>query len=193
MMAKTTSLWTLAAICTLSVSAQASSAARDLPQPTVRERLERHATQLQRARDLASWTGIRADTVQRLLRDSRLLRDDARATCLDEALSQLHAVERQAVAAEALIRDAALAGSDRRIGAQMARMQVLSERSRLGLAKAESCGREVSERVRMRTGYTVRVFAPSLPDDDLVQAPTPVTAPRRRPAPRRWAGADTHR
>ena len=190
MMPRATSVWALAVICTLSVPAQAGSSASNIPISTTRARLARHASQLQRADDLASWVGIRAEQAQRLLRDSRVNRDDARAICLDEILSQLHAIERQSLVTEAQIREAAAADSDRRIGAHMSRMQVLSERSRQLVAKAEACGKNISRRVRMPTGYSVKMFAPSLPEDEIVRITAPATPPQRwRPTPRRWAGA----
>lgn len=147
----------------LCASAFADSAGTTRTEPRIDDDDFHQHPAVQRARAFTMWMAIRSDSVHQSLWEARFRRDTARMQCLDRRLSQLHAIERSGrssqLAVEAAVRADALTGP------HMVRLVNLHDASRRHLRAAERCGRQVSERARLPTRYTVRVtHEPVLPE-----------------------------
>lgn len=116
---------------------------------------------VKRARAFTGWMAFRSDQVHRWLRKARSRRELARARCLDDKLTELHAIERlgrsDERAIEAAVRVNGLTGH------HMVRLVHLHDASQARLEDAGRCGKNISRRVPMPTTYHVRAFKPRLP------------------------------
>jgi hypothetical protein len=119
------------------------------------------------ADDAVGVMALRGDHVQQWLREARAKRYKRRAACLDDHLSQVHAVERLARAelgwlSRAVQRDV----PDEALRARARRVELYAARSRDLLADAKACSGRLSRRQRVPTGYEVRLREPPLPPPD---------------------------
>jgi hypothetical protein len=95
---------------------------------------------LDRARQITDRLRVRSDRVQRSLRDARRAQYGLQTSCLDDLLSQLHAAERDGMAATKAVRAAASKEDARTVDREVSRLMVLEERSRILVHTARSCG-----------------------------------------------------
>lgn len=116
---------------------------------------------VKRARAFTGWMAFRSDRVHTWLRKARSRGDHRRARCLDDKLTELHAIERLGRSDERAIEAAVRV--DGLTGHHMVRLVHLHDVSQARLEEAGRCGKTISQRVRMPTSYHVRVFKPSLP------------------------------
>ncbi len=117
---------------------------------------------LREAADTMHHMGMRSDHIRRQLMKARGSHDDKRARCLDDKLSQAHALERMAADEHARLRAALSGGHQAAADARSARLAAYADASRRVLQEARACS-GVSKRVRMPTTYRVRMIAPPLP------------------------------
>jgi hypothetical protein len=109
---------------------------------------------------------LRGDHVQRWLGEARAKGQKRRAACLDDMLSQVHAVERLARDELGWMTRAQIRGAEVELfPPRLARVAVYTQRSQGLLGEAQACGGKVSRRQRMPTGYEVRRVEPRLPDE----------------------------
>ncbi len=109
---------------------------------------------------------VRGDHVQRWLGEARAKGQKRRAACLDDLLSQAHAVERLGRDELGWMQRAALREAAAELfAARVARVELYAERSQQLLAEAQACGGKVSRRQRAPTGYVVRKVEPRLPEE----------------------------
>jgi hypothetical protein len=139
----------------------------------------------------AAWVSnmsIRSDQVRKLLMKARGNQQLTQVRCLDGLLSQAHAVERLGRRTQRSIELALARGLRQRAEAHGARLAVYESRSQGLLEEANHCVTPVSRRVRVPSGYTVRVIPPRLPPSPEVSRrfgadasvwPRPTTASNR--------------
>jgi hypothetical protein len=132
---------------------------------------------VQRATLLTTRMAIRSDRAQTWLAQARGKGKRARAACLDDKLSQLHALERLASEDARAIRVAAARGVT--AAHRLIRLETLHGTSKKLYARAARCGKPVSRRVRMRTTCHVKVHRPALPGEPAYPQRTQSQRPRR--------------
>jgi hypothetical protein len=117
--------------------ASAGSADPDADPPKPPNPLARY---LEPARDLLSQVQMRSDQVQEWLRASRRSRYRERSSCLDDLLSQSHAVEREAEIAKLAAAKAVEQSDAHGVLRELVHMYVYDQRSRTLLEDAQWCG-----------------------------------------------------
>lgn len=152
--------WACAALL---VAAVLSSGVAQADAAVTAEQARRHPL-VRRAADAVYQTGMRSDHIRRQLMRARGSKDGKRARCLDDKLSQAHAVERLTAREQSAIMAALLGGRLSAAEARSARVEAYETRSKLILQQAHACS-GVSKRVRMPTTYRVRMIAPPLPPE----------------------------
>ncbi len=107
------------------------------------EGAKRHGVQvaIDEARATVSQMALRSELIFKLLRDARQARDGRSAPCLDDALSQAHAVERNGEDEALAIERAAKIGDDHALQWRGQRLKVLAKHSEDLLAEAKHCGK----------------------------------------------------
>jgi hypothetical protein len=111
-------------------------ASEDAPrQPT---ELERRASA---GREAVGVLRLRSDQIHEWLREARRARYGGRTACLDDSLSQSHALERQGDEALSRAERAAQADNARAVERELVRIQVLDGLSQSLLGSARNCGR----------------------------------------------------
>ncbi len=116
---------------------------------------------VKRARAFTGWMAFRSHQTHTMLRKARSKKRTRLAGCLNDKLTQLHAIERvghrDRRAIEAAVRIDGLTGH------HMVHLVGLHDASQAVFVAASECGKKVSRRVRLPTAYRVRVFKPTLP------------------------------
>lgn len=147
-------LSTLVLASDAAASSPGAKTSQSAPTPTAAERADRALGTVE----------VRAIQVQRWLREARSHENAPRIRCLDRLLSQAHAVERQARVEERRVGRAAERGAREVVGRGLARLELFEKRSRFVVEEAYWCGKKRSRRVKVPTGYRVRVIKPKLPN-----------------------------
>ena len=96
--------------------------------------------QVMGSRDVVDELGFRSDHVQQLLRNARHARYQERMACLDDLLSQSHAVERDAVQALHNASQAAEREDSYGVERELVHLWIYDLRSRTLLLEADECG-----------------------------------------------------
>ncbi len=125
-------------------------------------RASRSQAALQTAKAQVSWMSLRSDHIFRWLRVARGHKDLPRSRCLDQKVSEAHAVERQGRQELAAIRAAVRKGGEG-YAHHLARLKRFAVRSNRLMTAAHRCGQKVSHRQRLPTTYRVRMVEPKLP------------------------------
>lgn len=128
------------------------------------------------ARQIADGLRLRSDRVHRWLRDSRRAKYLVRTDCLDDMLSQVHAVERLASQSQRAAHVAATREDGDGVNRELSRLVVYEQRSRALLQLAHMCGKEVRTLPLDSTVFEVRTQTPSLPPEPSAERPSSRTA-----------------
>jgi hypothetical protein len=94
------------------------------------------------ARATVSQMALRSERIFKLLREARNEGDDKKAQCIDDVLSQAHALERRGEAEAEGIAQAAKSGDDDTVEWRSKRLRVLSNQSIDLVTHASRCGKK---------------------------------------------------
>ena len=116
-----------------------------------------------RAADLAHDVRRRGDRIQHMLRDARSNKNGKRVRCLDDKLSQIHALERVAARESSAVRGALRKGIRNVVTWRMTRIHAVALRAAEVSDEARACGATIRRRATASSGYRVRMVRPNLP------------------------------
>lgn len=124
------------------------------------------AARARKARQVSDAIRLRSDQVHRWLRAARLSRQHQRGRCLDDLLSQAHAVERLADQSQRAMLGASRRHDGHRLRRESSRLRVYETRSQVLIRKAQACGKPAARAHRRgQNVHEVRTRRPRLPGD----------------------------